>query len=575
MLQYQQARLQVGEKHSLTMVSDINSGSVSGGAANTPTESIRTRRVVVYLLLAAVVLVPGVLLRFGIDGLVPGLQPAFAVLQSHLVDIRFGGGLRFWLGVTGFSMMALLLLYPVRKWLGTGGVIGRVAGWFHWHILFGIAGPVAIGYHTNFGHGALHANLALWAMIVVVLSGLVGHFVYTRASAEFYRGKLRAREQVGAIIGLLNGLDAMHPSRAKLIADLEVFEREMLTPRRGVFASLSARLRLEGRQRTLARALGWHLGECAAQLHLDEATHAELRETMARHLAAFVSLARHGATRSVSEQLLARWRLLHLPVFLIMLVATFLHVRNVWDMDAIVMTRAPTLAVRPPLPIAPTPIEIKRPQPSVPAPVAGPRPAEAQAPVSLPTTRNGAAASDSATREASAVPRAVRGPQPVPTPSKVEPAQTGAQKPVAAPPAPAPMSISPLGSAPADNQRPTTPQRSVIATKDPTDDLAVQAQRMGLGGKPRTLVEQIVAYKALKQAGRFSHSDAETAFALSGKHVKLDCASCHTAPLREGRPAKARACIDCHKEDDVHRGRRPNCAQCHTPNTWGEIIRRR
>jgi len=45
--------------------------------------------------------------------------------------------------------------------------------------------------------------------------------------------------------------------------------------------------------------------------------------------------------------------------------------------------------------------------------------------------------------------------------------------------------------------------------------------------------------------------------------------------LTQTRSSNPRACMSCHKEDDVHRGRRPVCANCHTPRSWREIIRRR
>ncbi len=98
---------------------------------------------------------------------------------------------------------------------------------------------------------------------------------------------------------------------------------------------------------------------------------------------------------------------------------------------------------------------------------------------------------------------------------------------------------------------------------------------MGLGGaKPRTLAEQLADLKAKKIARQFAHSDAETGFALTGKHQKVDCANCHKVPLKEARSTSPRQCLDCHKKDDVHRGRRPDCASCHTTNRWSEIKRR-
>lgn len=98
---------------------------------------------------------------------------------------------------------------------------------------------------------------------------------------------------------------------------------------------------------------------------------------------------------------------------------------------------------------------------------------------------------------------------------------------------------------------------------------------MALGAKPRTLEEQIAALKLKQKNKQFAHSQSETGFALTGKHVKVECASCHAKPLSDPIAASAepRACINCHKKDDVHRGRRQNCASCHTTKNWGEIIR--
>lgn len=99
---------------------------------------------------------------------------------------------------------------------------------------------------------------------------------------------------------------------------------------------------------------------------------------------------------------------------------------------------------------------------------------------------------------------------------------------------------------------------------------------MGLGGaRTRTLAVQIADYKARWQTGLFAHSEAETGFQLAGKHLKADCSGCHAAPLREAPSSNPRACITCHKNDDIHDGRRPDCAHCHTANRWRQILRRK
>lgn len=63
---------------------------------------------------------------------------------------------------------------------------------------------------------------------------------------------------------------------------------------------------------------------------------------------------------------------------------------------------------------------------------------------------------------------------------------------------------------------------------------------------------------------RFDH--AKTGFALTGRHAKAACASCHPAERWKGTPDD---CLSCHRADDAHHGTLgPRCADCHTPAGW-------
>src|SRR5882724_4116340 len=60
-------------------------------------------------------------------------------------------GLGYALGITGGSLMLLLLLYSARKHFRWLGFLGSVARWFRFHMVLGILGPICILYHSNFG----------------------------------------------------------------------------------------------------------------------------------------------------------------------------------------------------------------------------------------------------------------------------------------------------------------------------------------------------------------------------------------------------------------------------------------
>ena len=526
--------------------------SQAGGTATpvtgtTARPGMRTPMVLCYLALALIALVPGVVLKLGGGGLLE--IPLLQELQQGLADIRFGSGLRFWLGVTGATMVALLLLYPLRKVLTNGRILGRIGAWFQIHIVLGLAGPVLILYHCNFGHGSSNANVALWTMLTVAVSGIVGLFVYQSVSAEFYAGKQKARVELDGIVAILERLDAMQPSRRKLIDELTAFEAELLTPRQGVMASITARLGVERRRRRFARLLASHLAHCARQLDLSVAEHDRLRAVVGGHLGAYVRIARYASSRSVREQLWARWRLFHLPVFLIMVAAAILHVVAVWDMDGASKETAATLAAvarkptaSPPPAIAPE-IEHAATMPVLPPPEADPVPGLIVKPQLV--TRGTFVPSEAQARPSN--PKETM--RPIPKP---------ASKPIVEPP-------------PAEE-----PAETSINSVYTELMRRIEPPPMGLGvSKPRTLAEQVSDLKAKQKINQFSHSEAETGFALTGKHLKAECTSCHTKPLQMERSSTQRQCIACHQSDDLHRGRRPDCVKCHTTNRWSEIIRRR
>jgi hypothetical protein len=66
----------------------------------------------------------------------------------------------------------------------------------------------------------------------------------------------------------------------------------------------------------------------------------------------------------------------------------------------------------------------------------------------------------------------------------------------------------------------------------------------------------------------FDHS--EFAFKVTGKHVRLPCAQCHTDARKLGDfQATTQDCYSCHRKDESHEGRfGQDCAACHSVDGW-------
>ena len=511
-----------------------------------------------YLALTVLALLPGLMLRLDL-GFGGSLADApLQALRQALDDIRFGSGMRFWMGVTGAMLLLLLLLYPLRKILGPRSPVGSIGAWFHIHLIVGLGGPVLILYHCNFGLGSRNANVALWSMLAVVASGIVGHFVYQTASAEFYAGKQKAREQLLAIATVLGPLAALRSERESIVDELNAFDAELLTPRRGILAGLKARWRVESQRRHFGRLLGQHLADCAALLQLPRGDYERVRATVGGHLDAYFRFARQASSRSMREQIWARWRLFHLPVFLILVLAAVLHVAAVWNMEP------PSTAATPAQPAV---AQTAPPEPAAQRPKSrGPEVRRVTSVPIVPLPEGSAPrASDPATPAAPDTAKPTPAARPlIDGPPKPQLAQ---RPPVAAPPVRTRAADTPLATA-------AEPPKQQPVTSEIADLKRHEDQRMALGGaKPPGLAAQIAALKEKQKLQQFFHSEIETGFPLTGKHQRLDCTACHTKPLRDARQANVRGCVDCHRKDDIHRGKRPDCAQCHTTVRWSQRIR--
>ncbi len=69
---------------------------------------------------------------------------------------------------------------------------------------------------------------------------------------------------------------------------------------------------------------------------------------------------------------------------------------------------------------------------------------------------------------------------------------------------------------------------------------------------------------------QFDHN-TQSEFKLDGSHAGLECAACHTTPT-SGPVVQASACVDCHRNDDIHNSRfGTQCDRCHVTDTFKTI----
>lgn len=100
----------------------------------------------------------------------------------------------YWLGIIGASLMILLLFYPLAKKFAFWRQLLSIKRWFSLHMLFGLLGPLCILFHCNFHLGSITSNVALAAMLTVMLSGFVGRYLYSNLHRGLYGKKIEIND---------------------------------------------------------------------------------------------------------------------------------------------------------------------------------------------------------------------------------------------------------------------------------------------------------------------------------------------------------------------------------------------
>lgn len=240
-----------------------------------------------------------------------------------------GSDRAYWLGVAGGVAMLLLLAYPLRKHVRALHGWGKVKWWLVAHMALGIGGPVMILLHANFRVGSLNAAVALYSMVVVAASGVVGRFLKLRVHRGL-QGEECNLQQLQARAGL-----AQDAARSRLAfapgveARLRAFEaRErascgwpararqvLLLPSQQAWTYLRCAVELRKVLDRLAVRRGWSA--------LDRARYEkQFRRLVWRYLTAVTRVAQYTAF----ERAFALWHVAHVPFVYLLIGSAVVHV---------------------------------------------------------------------------------------------------------------------------------------------------------------------------------------------------------------------------------------------------------
>lgn len=227
-------------------------------------------------------------------------------------------------------MMLVLLVYPMRKRFRILSFLGPIKHWFRFHMIFGLGGPVLVLYHCNFQYGSFNSKVALYSMLVVAGSGIIGRHIYARIHLGLYGRKTELQELQDDLRDSIDSNQEVAVLMPQLMFDLERTSAELLEDQ----FSQSIRVGRSLKWFVQYPLMLWSL-KSIARRELESTKYLEslaadqieiLRRQAGELLTTYVRLLGRVVQFSFYERMFSLWHVLHLPLFLAMVLAALVHV---------------------------------------------------------------------------------------------------------------------------------------------------------------------------------------------------------------------------------------------------------
>jgi hypothetical protein len=246
-------------------------------------------------------------------------QPVEALLEK--VNFHAGDQLSTYCGLVGAGLMIVAAIYPIFRRIKVFRWMASNTMWFDFHLMAGTIGPVFIILHSALRLNAVLTTAAFWSMVIVVVSGVLGRYLYTQVPAL----------ASGVELEELDHERAFQQARPRLTVPMAELDREL--------AELRAHAQRVAQSPSVLRALWWLIFQDIGriprtiarrgrlkQLGVDRAT----RRDLARRAGRMIVIARRQVVAPKAQLLLHSWKKVHVPFTVLLTLFATLHIWISW-----------------------------------------------------------------------------------------------------------------------------------------------------------------------------------------------------------------------------------------------------
>jgi len=242
--------------------------------------------------------------------------------DEGFIDAERGVG--YWLGIVGGVMLLLQFVYPMRKRIKALRFLGSIRLVFRAHIAQGLLAPLIILYHSNFELGATNSNVALFTMLVVAISGLIGRYLYSRVYKDYNDYEKTVEQLRNEFTDDHSGAEEKATVIPELSPHLVSYEAAARNSSKGL--TCFATIPYFAFTSYLAQRKIWQSYKSRIKKQKGGAvSEEELNETK-NHIYAYFNSLRKISGLDFYVRLFSQWHLFHLPFFILMVITGIVHV---------------------------------------------------------------------------------------------------------------------------------------------------------------------------------------------------------------------------------------------------------
>jgi Fe-S-cluster-containing hydrogenase component 2 len=255
-----------------------------------------------------------------------------AILEK--ITYRAGPGLSVYLGLIGTGLMLIAAVYPIFRRIKFFRWLSSNTMWFDFHLMAGIVGPMFIGLHSAIKLDTW-VSAAFWSMVIVVISGFLGRYLYTLVPQLSSGVELEELEHQRAF-------ERLRPTMPVAIAELDRELNEHRADAHRIAMSPSTLMAMFWLLRQDIARLpfivpwlslllddipGYARRHRLKQLGVDRKT----RKDLSRRAARMIVIGRRQVVAPKAQVLLNSWKKVHVPFTVLLTGFAAVHIWEAWS----------------------------------------------------------------------------------------------------------------------------------------------------------------------------------------------------------------------------------------------------